>query len=160
MKGESTTPLPSIMVHHEHHPSHLRVGASCCPLSLSWWDLCPSPHLHCLSQTAHSTLPMGFNFPLLHSCTLRAPKAKIYSLLCSAKLPLGHFPILLQGHSVTTSPARGVASPPRFLSLPCFLFPSSGAEGRSPIPVRLIHLQRILLSGRRDGTPENPARLT
>lgn len=41
--------------------------------------------------------------------------------------------------------ARGVASPPRFLSLPCFLFPSLGAEVRNPHPTR--HREASTLGG-------------
>lgn len=41
--------------------------------------------------------------------------------------------------------ARGMASPPRFLSLPCFLFPSLGAEVRNPHPTR--HREASTLGG-------------
>lgn len=85
--------LPSIVVHHGPHPSHLRVDVPLLPLqtellgpvSLPWPSLsvpnCPSAHL-----------TMGIIFPLLHPCTLRALKAKIYSALLSqtASGPLPH----------------------------------------------------------------------
>lgn len=137
-------------MHHGPHPSHLRVGVPLLPtqtelvgpVSLSWPSLsvlnCPSAHL---------TLPMGFSFPLLHPCTLRALKAKIYSLLCSAKLPLGHFPIPFWGHSVTTSPARGVVSSPSRVS-------SSLPRGQR-WEALTGHLQESLHSVRRHGTPES-----
>lgn len=111
--------LPSIVVHHKPHSSHLRVGLPLLPtqavlvgpVSIPWSSLsvpsCP---------TAHLTLPMGFSFPLLHPCTVRAPKAKIYSLLCSAKLPLGHFPILYK--DTVWPPALHVGWPHHHISSP------------------------------------------
>lgn len=145
----------SLLVHHEPHPSHLRVGVPSLhtqaelvgPVSLPWPPLsvpnCPSSHLTYLWDLA----------PL---CWISAPsgppKAKIYSLLCSAKLPVGHFPIPLWGHGVTTSPGTWDGLTTTFPLPPVFPLPFLGGRGEKPSPHQA---QRSLHPGRRDGTPES-----
>lgn len=117
-------------MHHGPHTSYVRVGVLLLPtqtelvgsVSLSWPSLsvpnCPSAHL---------TLPMGFSFPLLHPCTLRAPKSKIYSLFAQPNCLWATSPSLSE--DTVWPPALHVGW---FPLPPVFPLPFLGGRGEKP----------------------------
>lgn len=126
-------------------PKSLRVGAPRCPHRLSWRDLCPSPDLHCLSQTAHQpTWPYPWDRASL--CWIPAPSEppKIYSML--SQTASGPLPCPFTRTQCDHQPSTWGGLTTTFPLPPVFPLPFLGGRGE-----KLSPWEAHPSSARRDG---------